>query len=54
MIIGLQVRPLKIKLKKQTPGKNEKINKEYKIISAFIIFPKGTLRCVTLVGGREN
>ena len=36
------------------PGKNEKINKEYEIVSAFIIFPKGTLRCVTLVGGREN
>lgn len=32
-------------------GKNEKSNKEYGIKSAFIIFPKGKLRCVTLIGG---
>lgn len=32
-------------------GKNEKINNEYKLKSAFIIFPKGELRCITLIGG---
>lgn len=32
-------------------GKNEKLNNEYRIKSAFIIFPKGKLRCVTLIGG---
>lgn len=32
-------------------GKNEKSKNEYEIKSAFIIFPKGKLRCVTLIGG---
>ena len=35
-------------------GKNEKINNEYKLKSAFIIFPKGELRCITLIGGWQN
>lgn len=33
------------------PGKNEKMKKEYEVKSAFIIFPEGKLRCITLIGG---
>lgn len=32
-------------------GTNEKRGKEYELKTAFIIFPKGTIRCVTLIGG---
>ena len=40
-----------INLTIKVPGKNEKLNKEYEVKSAFIIFPEGKLRCITLVGG---
>lgn len=40
-----------INLTIKIPGKNEKSNKEYDVKSAFIIFPEGKLRCITLIGG---
>ena len=35
-------------------GKNEKWGMVYKLKTAFIIFPEGTIRCVTLVGGENE
>lgn len=32
-------------------GKNEKKGKDYELKTAFIVFPRGTIRCVTLIGG---
>ena len=32
-------------------GQREKKERTYKLKSAFIVFPQGTLRCVTLIGG---
>lgn len=43
-----------INLTIKIPGKNEKLNKEYEVKSAFIIFPEGKLRCITLVGGWQK
>ncbi len=40
-----------INLNIKVPGKNQKLNKEYELKSAFIIFPEGELRCITLIGG---
>lgn len=43
-----------INLTIRIPGKNEKLNKEYDVKSAFIVFPEGKLRCITLVGGWQK
>ena len=36
------------------PGKNEKLGKFYNVKSAYMIFPNGKLRCITLIGGEDN
>ena len=36
------------------PGINEKNGKFYNVKSAYIVFPEGKLRCVTLVGGENE
>ncbi len=43
---------VKIRLYLDLPGGNEKSYKTYQIISAFMIFPNGTLKCNTILGGK--
>ena len=44
----------RIRLFLELPGKGENINKIYEPTSAFMIFPNGSLKCNTILGGKRK